>query len=138
MGELTPLLEANGVRVSAPPPDCADVGAFSTRHPGTPFVFLPPDLTGEQARQHLAHELGQLVLGYSRPGIRDSYVASARFVSAFLIRGLPVDSFTELTALCVAEPPCWPAAAVGSEGSADVVHGPDTRALDTIDGPRQE
>lgn len=71
VGQLVPLLEANGIRVFALPLDCTDVGPFSTSHPGTPFVFLPPDLTGEQARHHLAHELGQLALGHSRLGSRE-------------------------------------------------------------------
>ncbi|MFE7272518.1 ImmA/IrrE family metallo-endopeptidase [Streptomyces sp. NPDC057623] len=84
-GPLTPLLEANGVRIFALPLDCADVGTFSTRHTGTPFVFLPPHLTGEQAREHLAYELGQLVLGQSRPGHRDSHAAAVQFASAFLM-----------------------------------------------------
>lgn len=84
-GELTPLLEANGIRIFALPTDCGDVGAFSTRQSGTPFVFLPSHLDGEQARQHLAHELGQLVLGHSRPGHRDSRTAAIQFASAFLM-----------------------------------------------------
>ncbi|MGM9385706.1 ImmA/IrrE family metallo-endopeptidase [Streptomyces antibioticus] len=58
---------------------------FSTRQSGAPFVFLPSHLDGEQARQHLAHELGQLVLGHSRPGHRDSRTAAAQFASAFLM-----------------------------------------------------
>ncbi|UQA91572.1 ImmA/IrrE family metallo-endopeptidase [Streptomyces halobius] len=84
-GALTPLLEANGIRIFALPTDCGDVGSFSTRQSGTPFVFLPSHLDGEQARQHLAHELGQLVLGHSRPGHRDSRTAAIQFASAFLM-----------------------------------------------------
>lgn len=84
-GPLTPLLESHGIRIFALPPDCGDVGAFSTRQSGTPFVFLPSHLDGEQARQHLAYELGQLVLGSSRPGHRDSRPAAVQFASAFLM-----------------------------------------------------
>ncbi|MFJ9683742.1 ImmA/IrrE family metallo-endopeptidase [Streptomyces sp. NPDC101194] len=84
-GPLTPLLESHGIRVFALPPDCGDVGAFSTRQTGTTFVFLPPHLDGEQARQHLAQELGQLVLGHNRPGHRDSRPAAVQFASAFLM-----------------------------------------------------
>ncbi|MFJ9085834.1 ImmA/IrrE family metallo-endopeptidase [Streptomyces sp. NPDC102384] len=84
-GPLTPLLESHGIRIFALPPDCDDVGAFSTRQSGTPFVFLPSHLDGQQARQHLAYELGQLVLGPSRPGHRDSRTAALQFATAFLM-----------------------------------------------------
>jgi Zn-dependent peptidase ImmA (M78 family) len=84
VGVLIPLLEAKGVRVFALPPDCADVGPFSTAHPA-PLVFLPPNLTGEQARHLLAHELGQLVLRHSRPGSREAHFEAGKFAAAFLM-----------------------------------------------------
>ncbi|WP_158842775.1 helix-turn-helix domain-containing protein [Saccharothrix deserti] len=54
------LLEAHGVRVFSLPQDCAAAGPFSVRHAGTPYVFLDPTATPDQARFDAARELGHL------------------------------------------------------------------------------
>lgn len=81
------------------PPDCADVDPFSMAQPA-PLVFLPPDLTGEQARHLLAHELGQLVLRHSRPGSREAHVEAGKFAAAFLMPRTAVIA----AMLCSADP----------------------------------
>ncbi|WP_428957447.1 ImmA/IrrE family metallo-endopeptidase [Streptomyces sp. cg35] len=93
-----PLLEANDIRIVALPTDCGDVGALFTRQSGTPFVFLPSRLDGEQARRHLPHELGQRVLGHSRPGHRVSRTAAVPSASAFLMPRTAVVASTLRTA----------------------------------------
>ncbi|MEU4741563.1 XRE family transcriptional regulator [Actinosynnema sp. NPDC023658] len=54
------LLEAHGVRVFSLPQDCAAAGPFSCRHAGTPYVFLDPTASPDQARFDTARELGRL------------------------------------------------------------------------------
>ena len=54
------LLEAHGVRVFSLPRDCAAAGPFSCRHAGTPYVFLDPTASPDQARFDAARELGRL------------------------------------------------------------------------------
>ncbi|WP_374214011.1 ImmA/IrrE family metallo-endopeptidase [Streptomyces sp. A3M-1-3] len=55
---------------------------FSTSHPRTPFVFLPPNRTGEQARHLIAHELGHFILRHSRLGSRDAHFEAGKFAAA--------------------------------------------------------
>ncbi len=61
---MVQLLEYHGVRVFSA--DCAEVGAFSCWHNGTPYVFLDPTTTAERARFDAAAELGTL-LGHDEP-----------------------------------------------------------------------
>lgn len=63
---MVQLLESRGVRVFSLPVDCAERDAFSCWHDGTPFVFLNPTATAEQARFDAATELGTL-LGHDEP-----------------------------------------------------------------------
>ncbi len=58
---MVQLLESHGVRVFSLPVDCAEIGAFSCWHNGTPFVFLDPTATAEEARFDAATELGTLL-----------------------------------------------------------------------------
>lgn len=69
------LLEAHGVRVFSLPQDCAAAGPFSCRHAGTPYVFLDPTASPDQARVDAARELGRLT-GASDP---------QTFATAFLL-----------------------------------------------------
>ncbi|MFJ6676390.1 helix-turn-helix domain-containing protein [Actinosynnema sp. NPDC091369] len=72
---LVHLLEAHGVRVFSLPQDCAGVGPFSCRHAGTPYVFLDPAASPDQARFDAARELGRLT------GVTDPQT----FATAFLL-----------------------------------------------------
>ncbi|MFE2751867.1 ImmA/IrrE family metallo-endopeptidase [Actinosynnema sp. NPDC059335] len=72
---LVHLLEAHGVRVFSLPPDCAAAGPFSCRHEGTPYVFLDPTATPDDARLDAARELGRLT------GVADAHA----FATAFLL-----------------------------------------------------
>ncbi|MFI6099049.1 ImmA/IrrE family metallo-endopeptidase [Lentzea sp. NPDC051213] len=63
---MVQLLESNGVRVFSLPVDCAMTAAFSCWHNGTPFVFLSPAASPEQARFDAAAQLGVL-LGHDDP-----------------------------------------------------------------------
>lgn len=63
---MVQLLESRGVRVFSLPVDCAGQEAFSCWHNGTPFVFLSPAATPEQARFDAAVQLAVL-LGHEEP-----------------------------------------------------------------------
>jgi transcriptional regulator with XRE-family HTH domain len=63
---MVQLLESHGVRVFSLPVDCAGQGAFSCWHFGTPYVFLDPAVTPEQARFDAAVQLAVL-LGHDEP-----------------------------------------------------------------------
>jgi transcriptional regulator with XRE-family HTH domain len=63
---MVQLLESHGVRVFSLPVDCAEQDAFSCWHNGTPFVFLNPTATPEQARFDAAVQLAVL-LGHGEP-----------------------------------------------------------------------
>ncbi|GGN27756.1 transcriptional regulator [Lentzea pudingi] len=63
---MVQLLESHGVRVFSLPVDCAEQEAFSCWHNGTPFVFLTPTATPEQARFDAAVQLAVL-LGHDGP-----------------------------------------------------------------------
>lgn len=63
---MVQLLESHGVRVFSLPVDCAGHEAFSCWHNGTPFVFLDPAATPEQARFDAAVQLAVL-LGHDEP-----------------------------------------------------------------------
>jgi hypothetical protein len=63
---LVHLLEAHGVRVFSLPVDCVEQEAFSCWHDGTPFLFLTPTATPEQARFDAAVQLAVL-LGHDEP-----------------------------------------------------------------------
>jgi transcriptional regulator with XRE-family HTH domain len=60
---MVQLLESRGVRVFSLPVDCAEQEAFSCWHNGTPYVFLNPTATPEQARFDAAKQLAA-VLGH--------------------------------------------------------------------------
>ncbi|SES22265.1 helix-turn-helix domain-containing protein [Lentzea albida] len=63
---MVQLLESHGVRVFSLPVDCTEQEAFSCWHIGTPFVFLTPSATPEQARFDAAVQLAVL-LGHDEP-----------------------------------------------------------------------
>ncbi|MFD9704179.1 helix-turn-helix domain-containing protein [Lentzea sp. NPDC059081] len=63
---MVQLLESHGVRVFSLPADCVAQGAFSCWHNGTPFVFLTPASSPEQARFDAAVQLAVL-LGHDAP-----------------------------------------------------------------------
>ncbi|HEX8870696.1 MAG TPA: XRE family transcriptional regulator [Lentzea sp.] len=63
---MVQLLESRGVRVFSLPVDCAEQDAFSCWHDGTPYVFLSPAATPEQARFDAATQLG-ILLGHDEP-----------------------------------------------------------------------
>ncbi|SDG87573.1 Transcriptional regulator, contains XRE-family HTH domain [Lentzea fradiae] len=63
---MVQLLESHGVRVFSLPVDCTAQEAFSCWHDGTPYVFLTPTATPEQARFDAAVQLAVL-LGHGRP-----------------------------------------------------------------------
>ena len=63
---MVQLLESHGVRVFSLPVDCGEQEAFSCWHNGTPFVFLTPSATPEQARFDAAVQLAVL-LGHDEP-----------------------------------------------------------------------
>ncbi|SER30704.1 Transcriptional regulator, contains XRE-family HTH domain [Lentzea xinjiangensis] len=63
---MVQLLESHGVRVFSLPVDCAEQAAFSCWHNGTPYVFLNPTATPEQARFDAAVQLAVLV-GHDEP-----------------------------------------------------------------------
>ncbi|PWK79407.1 uncharacterized protein DUF955 [Lentzea atacamensis] len=63
---MVQLLESRGVRVFSLPVDCAADDAFSCWHNGTPYVFLNPAATPEQARFDAAVQLAVL-LGHDEP-----------------------------------------------------------------------
>lgn len=63
---MVQLLESHGVRVFSLPVDCAAQEAFSCWHNGTPFVFLNPTATPEQARFDATRQLAVL-LGHDEP-----------------------------------------------------------------------
>ncbi|NKE62699.1 helix-turn-helix domain-containing protein [Lentzea sp. PSKA42] len=63
---MVQLLESHGVRVFSLPVDCTGQGAFSCWHNGTPFVFLNPTATPEQARFDATKQLAVL-LGHDEP-----------------------------------------------------------------------
>ena len=63
---MVQLLESRGVRVFSLPVDCAAQEAFSCWHNGTPFVFLNPAATPEQARFDATRQLAVL-LGHDEP-----------------------------------------------------------------------
>jgi transcriptional regulator with XRE-family HTH domain len=63
---MVQLLESHGVRVFSLPVDCAAQEAFSCWHNGTPFVFLNPAATPEQARFDATRQLAVL-LGHDEP-----------------------------------------------------------------------
>lgn len=63
---MVQLLESHGVRVFSLPVDCAGQEAFSCWHNGTPFVFLNPTSTPEQARFDATRQLAVL-LGHEEP-----------------------------------------------------------------------
>ncbi len=58
---MVQLLESHGVRVFSLPVDCAGHEAFSCWHNGTPFLFLDPSATPEQARFDAAVQLAVLL-----------------------------------------------------------------------------
>ncbi|MFS8101901.1 XRE family transcriptional regulator [Lentzea alba] len=58
---MVQLLESHGVRVFSLPVDCATEEAFSCWHNGTPYVFLSPTATPEQARFDAAVQLATLL-----------------------------------------------------------------------------
>ncbi|WP_394621625.1 helix-turn-helix domain-containing protein [Lentzea sp. JNUCC 0626] len=64
---MVQLLESHGVRVFSLPVDCVVQEAFSWWHNGTPFVFLTPTASPEQARFDAAVQLAVL-LGHDEPG----------------------------------------------------------------------
>ncbi|WP_143466636.1 helix-turn-helix domain-containing protein [Lentzea kentuckyensis] len=72
---MVQLLESRGVRVFSLPVDCAAQEAFSCWHNGTPFVFLNPTATPEQARFDATRQLAVL-LGHDEP---------AEFAAEFLM-----------------------------------------------------
>ncbi|MFD5826947.1 helix-turn-helix domain-containing protein [Lentzea sp. NPDC060358] len=63
---MVQLLESHGVRVFSLPVDCVAQEAFSCWHNGTPYVFLTPTATPEQARFDAAVQLAVL-LGHAEP-----------------------------------------------------------------------
>jgi transcriptional regulator with XRE-family HTH domain len=63
---MVQLLESRGVRVFSLPVDCAEQEAFSCWHNGTPYVFLNPAATPEQARFDAAKQVAVL-LGQDEP-----------------------------------------------------------------------
>lgn len=63
---MVQLLESHGVRVFSLPVDCTAQEAFSCWHDGTPYVFLTPTATPEQARFDAAVQLAVL-LGHDEP-----------------------------------------------------------------------
>ncbi|GHH63758.1 helix-turn-helix domain-containing protein [Lentzea cavernae] len=63
---MVQLVESHGVRVFSLPVDCGAREAFSCWHDGTPFVFLTPSATPEQARFDTAVQLAVL-LGHDEP-----------------------------------------------------------------------
>ncbi|HEX7307571.1 helix-turn-helix domain-containing protein [Lentzea sp.] len=63
---MVQLLEAHGVRVFSLPVDCGAQEAFSCWHNGTPYVFLTPAASPEQARFDAAVQLAVL-LGHDAP-----------------------------------------------------------------------
>ncbi|MET9630431.1 XRE family transcriptional regulator [Lentzea sp. NPDC006480] len=63
---MVQLLESRGVRVFSLPVDCAEQEAFSCWHNGTPYVFLSPAATPEQARFDATTQLAVL-LGHDEP-----------------------------------------------------------------------
>lgn len=63
---MVQLLESHGVRVFSLPVDCVTEDAFSCWHNGTPYVFLNPAATPEQARFDAAVQLAVL-LGHDEP-----------------------------------------------------------------------
>ncbi|MEV6242036.1 helix-turn-helix domain-containing protein [Lentzea sp. NPDC051838] len=63
---MVQLLESRGVRVFSLPVDCAGQEAFSCWHNGTPYVFLSPAATPEQARFDATTQLAVL-LGHAEP-----------------------------------------------------------------------
>ncbi|MCE6999818.1 XRE family transcriptional regulator [Saccharothrix sp. S26] len=88
---LVHLLEAHGVRVFSLPPDCAGAGPFSCRHAGTPYVFLDPTASPDQARFDAARELGRLT------GVADPHAFATAFLlpRAGLLAGVPRGPLTE-------------------------------------------
>ncbi|MEU0882651.1 XRE family transcriptional regulator [Lentzea sp. NPDC005914] len=68
---MVQLLESRGVRVFSLPVDCAEQEAFSCWHNGTPYVFLNPAATPEQARFDAVTQLAVL-LGHEEA---ESYAA---------------------------------------------------------------
>lgn len=63
---MVQLLESHGVRVFSLPVDCSQQEAFSCWHNGTPFVFLSPTATPEQARFDATRQIAVL-LGHDEP-----------------------------------------------------------------------
>lgn len=63
---MVQLLESRGVRVFSLPVDCAEQEAFSCWHNGTPYVFLSPAATPEQARFDATTQLA-ILLGHEEP-----------------------------------------------------------------------
>ncbi|MFI9011860.1 helix-turn-helix domain-containing protein [Actinosynnema sp. NPDC053489] len=91
---LVHLLEAHGVRVFSLPPDCAAAGPFSYRHAGTPYVFLDPTASPDQARSDAARELGRLT------GVADAQAFATAFLlpRAGLLAAVPRGPLTEQVA----------------------------------------
>jgi Zn-dependent peptidase ImmA (M78 family)/DNA-binding XRE family transcriptional regulator len=85
------LLEAHGVRVFSLPQDCADAGPFSCRHAGTPYVFLDPTASPDQARFDAARELGHL----TRNGDAQAFAAAFFLPRAAILAAIPRGALTE-------------------------------------------
>ncbi|MBB5808683.1 Zn-dependent peptidase ImmA (M78 family)/DNA-binding XRE family transcriptional regulator [Saccharothrix ecbatanensis] len=87
------LLEAHGVRVFSLPQDCAAAGPFSCRHNGTPYVFLDPTATPDQARFDTARELGHLTL--TRTGDAQTFATAFLLPRAGVLAAVPRGALTE-------------------------------------------
>ncbi|WP_033442811.1 XRE family transcriptional regulator [Saccharothrix sp. NRRL B-16314] len=85
------LLEAHGVRVFSLPQDCAAAGPFSLRHDGTPYVFLDPTATPDQARFDTARELGHLI----RTGDAQTFATAFLLPRAGVLATVPRGALTE-------------------------------------------
>lgn len=87
IGNLTGLLETNGVRIFSLSENTASVNAFSFWRDSKPFIFLNNFKTGESSVFDSAHELGHLVMHkHGDPKETRSAEREANsFASAFLM-----------------------------------------------------
>ncbi|MFD1146362.1 helix-turn-helix domain-containing protein [Saccharothrix hoggarensis] len=88
---LVHLLEAHGVRVFSLPQDCAPAGPFSCRHNGTPYVFLDPTATPDEARFDTARELGRL----TRTNDAQTFATAFLLPRAGVLAAVPRNALTE-------------------------------------------
>ncbi|ONI92388.1 hypothetical protein ALI22I_04420 [Saccharothrix sp. ALI-22-I] len=85
------LLEAHGVRVFSLPQDCAAAGPFSFRHAGTPYVFLDPTASPDQARFDVTRELGHL----TRTDDAQTFATAFLLPKAGVLAAVPRGALTE-------------------------------------------